>query len=419
MTAEDPPPPASSLLLAAIRAAGGVAAPRSADLLQEVAQAAQRVGRSALQLRAAGEEKTTLRLAWPTGGAPSIEQLRDQAPPTLAPIPTLVWALCLKAAWPDPTLPHYPGQPFPAELIETAARHLGASARAVATALTRTLPGRDLITPVGPLIHLGPAVATLPGPTVTALRRGHHRLPDPQENQEPPPSGGTAATIGDQTPHATAPHDLTHPDPPPPHSSDHIVCNTITALETARGPLPPRDLPALQDPDIRADVQSALTGIGRTLIRTPQGTWTTGYPDTVAEALNAADIGTLTPAQRTVLAVILLHTVALPRAQGRHTHAQWDTTQHGVTQRQLGRNRALSKLTITSALRTLIAAGLVDTTGQGTYVPGPCMQRLSETRITALWEDLIIAGRPQGHLARAIQQRRQAARPTASPQEHP
>lgn len=418
MTGDSAPPSPSALLLAAIRAAGSVAAPRSA-LLKETADAAGRAGRTVLQLRAAGESMMTLRLGWPAGRAPDVEQLGEQAPAALARIPTLVWALCLKAAWPDPTLPHYPGQPFSAQLIETACAHLGADCKSVSTALERVLPGHGLIVAVGPLLHLGPAVATLPGPTIAALRRGHHRLPDPYQQHAVHRAPHPPEAHADDPDTATSPHELSQPDASPQHSSEHISRSIITALEIARGPLPPRDLPALNDPDIRAHVQAALAAIGRTLIRTPQGTWTTGYPDPVAEALAAAGIGTLSPAERTVLALVLLHTVALPRAQGRRTHPHWNATQHSVTLRELARNRALTKTTIREALRTLTAAGMVDTAGQGNYVPGPCLQRLSETRIVALWEDLILAGRPDGHLARAIARRRQAARPTSPSQENP
>lgn len=419
MTDDSATPSPSTLLLAAIRAVGYVAVPRSAALLNETADAAQRAGRTVLQLKAAGESMTTLRMGWPAGSAPDIEQLGEQAPAALARIPTLVWALCLKAAWPDPTLPHYPGRPFSAQLIETACAHLGADRKSVSTALERVLPGHGLIVKVGPVLHLGPAVATLPGPTIAALRRGHHRLPDPYQQHTEHSSPSAIQTHADDPDTATSPHELIPPDATAQHSSEHIGRSTVTALETACGPLPPRVLPALTDPDVRAHVQTALADIGRTLIRTPQGTWTTGYPDPVAKALAAAGIGTLSPAERTVLALVLLHTVALPRAQGRHTHPQWNATQHSVTLRELARNRALTKTTIREALRTLTAAGMVDTVGNGNYIAGPCLQRLSEASVAALWEDLILAGRPDGHLARAIARRRQTALPAVPSQEHP
>lgn len=81
MTGDSVPPSPSALLLAAVRVAGSVAAPRSAALLKETADAAQRAGRTVLQLRAAGESMMTLRLGWPAGSAPDIEQLGSRLPP--------------------------------------------------------------------------------------------------------------------------------------------------------------------------------------------------------------------------------------------------------------------------------------------------------------------------------------------------
>ncbi|MER6910293.1 hypothetical protein ABT354_01265 [Streptomyces sp. NPDC000594] len=84
---------------------------------------------------------------------------------------------------------------------------------------------------------------------------------------------------------------------------------------------------------------------------------------------------------------------------------------------ELARNRALTQTAIRQALRTLRAAGMVDTMGKGNYIPGPALQRLSPARTSALWEDLILAGRPGGHLARAIAERRAAERTDPAPRE--
>jgi DNA-binding IclR family transcriptional regulator len=84
---------------------------------------------------------------------------------------------------------------------------------------------------------------------------------------------------------------------------------------------------------------------------------------------------------------------------------------------ELARNRALTQTAIRQALRTLRAAGMVDTVGKGNYVPGPALQRLSPARTGTLWEDLVLAGRPGGHLARAITDRRAAERTAATSRE--
>jgi DNA-binding transcriptional ArsR family regulator len=404
----DQVPSKAALLLAAIRAAGQVASPRDTAVTAQAAQAAARAGRALLELRAPADTHPTLRLGWPVGNAPNEEHLAEQLPAPLTRVVTLVWALCVKAAWPDPSVPLYPGQPFAAARIEQACAGLGARTETVSAALGRILPQHGLIVPAGGLLHLGPAVAALPGPVVASLRRGHHRLPEVPAAGHPEPLA--------QPVRVTPPYDLTPTDLPAPSSEEQVTRSIVTSLEAARGPLAPREVAPLADPEIRARVEQILEGLGRCLIRTSNGTWTTGYPDPVAEALGAAKIGTFTPTERAVLALVLVHTVALPRAQGRHIHPQWNTAQHPVTVTELARNRALTQTAIRQALRTLRAAGMVDTAGPGNYIPGPALQRLSPARIAALWEDLILAGRPGGHLARAIAERRAVQRTAPAPE---
>ncbi|MFD8483607.1 hypothetical protein [Kitasatospora sp. NPDC059673] len=401
----------AALLLAAIRATGQMAPPRDTTVTARAAQAAVQAGRTLLELRGPAGTLPTLRLGWPTGSAPNDEHLADQLPPALPPVVTLVWALCVKAAWPDPSVPLYPGLPFSAARIEEACSNLGADPKRVTSALERVLPEHALIVRAGRLLHLGPAVATLPDPVVAALRRGHHRLPAVPPEAPPP----TQASDAPMPPLDLGPADT---DPAPGTGTDQIARSTVTALEAARGPLPPRHVTALADPHTKARIEQILQGTGRNLLHTPSGSWTTGYPDRVADALATAGIGTLPPTERAVLALVLIHTVALPRARGRHTHPHWNTTAHPVTANELARNRALSRTEIDKALRTLRGTGMVDIAGgQGQYVPGPALQRLSPARAAALWEDLILAGRPGGHLARAITERRATHHDTLIPGE--
>ncbi|GIH73433.1 helix-turn-helix domain-containing protein [Sphaerimonospora thailandensis] len=397
----------AALLIAAIRAEGQVTAPRDSAATWQAAEAAARAGRALLELRVAGATQPTLRLGWPAGNAPSEEHLGAEVPASLSRVVTLVWALCLKAAWPDPSLPLYPGQPFTAARVEAACTRLGAHRETVSAALERVLPEHGLIAASGRLLYLGPAAAALPGPVVAMLRRGHHRLPDVPASPQPEPVPDVRVP---------PPLDLTEPEHPADLRGDQIARSIVTALEAARRPLTPRCVAALADPETRMRVEQMLAGLGRCLVRTSNGMWTTGYPDPVAEALASAGIGTLTRTERAVLALVLVHTVALPRAQGRHAHPEWNITRHTVTVNELARNRSLTQTAIRQALRSLRSAGMVDTEGPGNYIPGPALQRLSPARVAALWEDLILAGRPGGHLARAIAERRAASQTTTSPQ---
>lgn len=60
-----------------------------------------------------------------------------------------------------------------------------------------------------------------------------------------------------------------------------------------------------------------------------------------------------------MLALVLLRAVAIPRAQGRHRHDWWATTDHPIGSDELKANRCLSGKTIEQALRGLRAAGYV------------------------------------------------------------
>jgi len=50
-----------------------------------------------------------------------------------------------------------------------------------------------------------------------------------------------------------------------------------------------------------------------------------GYDDEVADTLAGLDVGVLSPTDRTVLALVLLRTVAIPRARGELSGNAWVT----------------------------------------------------------------------------------------------
>ncbi|MFE2070456.1 hypothetical protein ACFXDH_50250 [Streptomyces sp. NPDC059467] len=365
-------------------------------VLTAAAAVAGHSGRRIIRVRGSAATTDVLVLGWDGDTAPSAGLVSPPLWLGLSPIPTLVWAACLRAAWPEPGLAPFPGRPFVKGSIASLCSALGADRKSVEQALERTLPDAHLITAKKAVCGLGAAVAALPPAVVEGLRRGHHLLPAAQAEvpgmeQIPVPGQGSSREIPADT------------GPVPEASDPYVVRSAIAALETARGPVPRGALPVLADPAMRSAAEGLLRRCGRQLLQTADGNWATGFGDTVAEALVAEGTGTLGAVDRAVLALVLLHTVAIPRAQGRHRHSRWTGEQHAVT---LASNRKISKVAMSAALRRLRAAGMVAESTTGHYVPGPALDRLSDERSSMVWEDLILVGRPDGHLATAIRRRR-------------
>jgi hypothetical protein len=360
-----------------------------------------------LEISDRADTSRVLVLGWADGAAPDPEQHPSAPLWRLPPVPHLAWAVCLAAAWPQAAAEPYPGRPFTREQVLRTCIDLGAHDRAVIVALDRTLPRTGLITFSGSSGRLGPAAAALPAAVWSALRRVHDRLPHAALLNEPASSGQAAVT--EYTTVDAPPTTRRLPSPPagPIGANDTLVRAAVTALEGAQCPVARSDLPALADPALRRATENALASCGRALISTPDGRWTTGYLDDIARTLAAEQTGTLTSGQRAVLALILLRAVAIPRAQGRHGGG-WTGTGHPVTLDELSANRRLSRAAIADALRGLRAAGYVATTPSGGYVPGPALARLSPGSQEALWEDLVILGRPDGYMAEKIRSRRGA-----------
>ncbi|MEV6445097.1 hypothetical protein [Amycolatopsis sp. NPDC051716] len=397
-----------ALILAQIRAVGHAPATASADALMSASAAATQVDRRLIEISRRSDARRRLVLGWADGAGPDPDQHPSAPPSRLSPIPYLVWGVCLAAAWPHAAAEPYPGQPFRRTHILQTCVDLGAYLPNVVTALDRTLPQAGLITFSAASGRLGPAAAALPSAVWSALRRVHDRLPHAALDRSTSVEDRTARESDEQEEPLTA-RRLPGPCADPAGPIETTVRAAVTALEIAQRPVSRSDLPALADPAIRRATEEALAGCGRTLISTPDGGWTTGYVDHIAQALAAEQTGTLTHMQRAVLALILLRTVAIPRAQGRHHHGGWTGTDHPTTLDELDANRRLSRTAITDALRGLRAAGYVTTTSSGGYVPGSALARLSPAAREALWEDLVILGRPNGYMAEKIRSRRHDA----------
>ncbi|MFD9595926.1 hypothetical protein ACFWA9_24705 [Kitasatospora sp. NPDC059973] len=177
-------------------------------------------------------------------------------------------------------------------------------------------------------------------------------------------------------------------------------------------------LPALRDAALRHLLERMLQRTGRTLVRTGTYLWTSGYRDDISAELAANGWGILPPLERAALILVLIHSVAIPRAEGRLVGDDWQSP-HPTTPTCL---RKLSQVhgqrRLSDALRWLRTAGLVrvargadpGTTG-ASYVPGPALHRLTPAARQRLQENLILAVGPDTALATAIMVRRNPGRP--------
>ena len=398
----------SAELLARMRAVGATPAHLPHGVVAAAATAAAAADRQLIEVDDPSGAGRFFVLGWADGAAPDHTQHPSAQPRTLSPVPYLVWGACLAAAWPDPTSAPYPGEPFyRSEVIRTCIG-LGAHDDAVVRAVDRSLPQAGLITASGAARRLGPAAAALPATVWSALSRFHDRLPRPSTSSTPPQRSPIEPRAAGQ---ATSIRAIQGPPLGLPGVNESIVRSCVTVLEMTRGAVARADLPALLDPAVRRATDQVLAAFGRILITTPEGNWTSGYAEVIADSLVEARIGILEKIERGVLALVLLRTVAIPRAHGRHRHDHWAVTTRPTTLDELSANRLLTRAQIREGIRGLRAAGYVAETKPGHYVPGPALQRISATRAASLWEDLVLLGRPDGHMAAKILARREQLRP--------
>jgi DNA-binding transcriptional ArsR family regulator len=183
------------------------------------------------------------------------------------------------------------------------------------------------------------------------------------------------------------------------------------AVEHAAEPVSEVRFAALREPALRRALEEMLGLSGRTLIGSG-GTWISGYRDDVAEALAAEPDCVLPEEDRAVLTLVLLHSVAIPRAEGMLADDTWSSP-YPAPAEELRRRSQLTIAELEAALRRLRAAGLVSlvrSSGEqaesGGHVPGPQFHRLTEAARRRLQEELILAAGPDSPLAAAVRARR-------------
>ncbi|MQL62859.1 hypothetical protein F6Q10_09595 [Streptomyces vinaceus] len=177
----------------------------------------------------------------------------------------------------------------------------------------------------------------------------------------------------------------------------------VCAVETARLPVPAARFRALAEVLLRRVVEEVLAASGRTLLGVGGG-FLSGYDDMVRARLADEGVGVLPREDRAVLTLVLLFSVAAPRADGSVLpQALW--TQGVPVSRERLKQSAVPDRVVDAALSRLAAADLVRTTGSG-IVLGSQLLRLTPAAQADLFEQLVLLAEPQGVMAESIWRRR-------------
>lgn len=197
---------------------------------------------------------------------------------------------------------------------------------------------------------------------------------------------------------------------------EHVAV-ALAAVEYSIDPVGEAEIPGLRDPILRRCLDGLLRLRGRTLIQVDQFTWTSGYRDDVMEHLLAEGWQSLPDLDRAVLALVLIHSVAIPRAEGALTSDSWMSPVPAPMD-ELRRRSQVPVGQLQSSLARLRAAGLVKQAqaknhlGSGQtvtgYVPGPQFHRLTPAARQRLQDAFILAAAPDSPLASIIRSRPRA-----------
>ncbi|OPG14154.1 hypothetical protein [Microbispora sp. GKU 823] len=190
------------------------------------------------------------------------------------------------------------------------------------------------------------------------------------------------------------------------------------AVEYGSEPASEAALPALQDAALRHLLDQMLHRTGRIRVNAGSYLWTSGYRDDIAAELAANGWGILPPLERAVLTLVLIHSVAIPRAEGRLIGDDWQSPYPTTPTRLRKLSQVHGQRRLSEALQWLRAAGLVRAVrgadpemAGASYIPGPALRRLTPAACQRLQENLILAVGPDTALATAITVRRSLGRP--------
>ncbi|MBB4916658.1 hypothetical protein [Streptosporangium saharense] len=352
--------------------------------------------------------------AWPDGATPSLLDEYQVAPVNVerAGETRRVLAAALKCCWSDLSADPWPGSPAPVEDVLSAYRALIGRGddlmRNWAIGALRRLHDSAWLDVDAGLVRLGPRCACWPPASHAQLRELLRRLPSgedgsagldvlpTQERAEPQVVEGAGVSVPDGVD-----EDLLTPFDE--RRRAEIVA-AFMAVEHAAEPVEEARFPALRDPAPRRTVAEMLRRRGRVLVQDRER-WTSGYEDGTAMLVGAS----LGEAERAVLVLVLVHSVAIPRADGLLPADSW-LSPFPAQADELRRHTRLPVGELDAALRTLRHAGLVAQVKAGEeaggYIPGPQFHRLTPQARRRLQEELILAAGPHTPLAAAVRANR-------------
>lgn len=386
---------------------------------------------------------------WPDGVTPSLLEEHQVASPNVerSGETRRVLAACLKCCWTDLSADPWPGVTAPVELVlDTYRALIGRSddlMRNWAVGALRRLHDSSWVVMADGFVRLGPRCATWPVESYGLLKELVRRLPEADRSALTVLRD--ADLIAAATPAPTAPVTPEAAAVPPEETAALSPSATATAeaareaealggrVETARAefddlldafderrraelvaafmavefaaePVQEARFTALRDPALRRTLAEMLARRGRTLIQQRER-WISGYDDAVAAKAGTA----LGESERAVLTLVLVHSVAIPRAEGLLPEDTW-LSPHATPVDELRRHTQLPIGELESALRALRHAGLLSQVKAGEeaggYVPGPQFHRLTQAARRRLQEELILAAGPHTPLAAAVRAQR-------------
>ncbi|MGH8880126.1 MAG: hypothetical protein ACRD0P_22710, partial [Stackebrandtia sp.] len=136
------------------------------------------------------------------------------------------------------------------------------------------------------------------------------------------------------------------------------VLAAFAAVEHSLDPVSEAEIPGLRDATLRRCVEDMLHLAGRTLVHVDGYTWTSGFRDDVAADLVRTGHTGLSTVDRAVLVVVLILSVAIPRANGELQGDSW-LSPFPASLAELRDRTHIATGDLKNALSRLRAAGLI------------------------------------------------------------